>query len=136
MNDNSTANSTSLLSRNAKIEGEIHGNENFRIEGYLKGSIRLKGDIHVGSTGIVEADIKATNILIEGTVTGNVVADEHLEILPSGKMTGEISARSIDIKEGSTFEGRSHMIKSRPDTDSPVFSSSASNSPPAETSNT
>jgi cytoskeletal protein CcmA (bactofilin family) len=70
------------------------------------------GDIHIGSTGIVEADIKAINVIIEGTVTGNVFANEHLEIQSSGKMTGDITARSIDIQEGSTFEGRSHMIKS------------------------
>jgi cytoskeletal protein CcmA (bactofilin family) len=112
MDTNNSAHSTSLLSRNANIEGEIHGNENLKIEGYLKGSIRLNGDIHIGSTGIVEADIKAINVIIEGTVTGNVFANEHLEIQSSGKMTGDITARSIDIQEGSTFEGRSHMIKS------------------------
>ena len=48
----------------------------------------------------------------EFAVKGNVVAREHLEILSTGKMIGDISARSIDLKEGSSFEGRSHMIKS------------------------
>ena len=135
MDNNSTAHSASLLSRNAKIEGEIHGTENLRIEGYLKGSIRLNGDIHIGSTGMVEADIKAVNVFIVGTVTGNVVASEHLEIQSSGKMTGDITARSIDIKEGSTFEGRSHMIKTDQSLTISDASSAAENTTSPETSN-
>ena len=104
--------SISLLSRNIKIEGEVYGKENLKIEGILKGSIKLNGDLHVESTGVVEADIEADNIIIQGKVTGNAVARQHLEIQASGVMNGDISARSIDIKEGSSFEGRSNMIKS------------------------
>jgi cytoskeletal protein CcmA (bactofilin family) len=83
MGKDSAADSTSLLSKNVKIEGEIQGPENFHVEGYVKGSIKLSGDIFVGNTGIVEADVEAN-----------------------------CSAASIDIKEGAIFEGRSNMIKS------------------------
>jgi cytoskeletal protein CcmA (bactofilin family) len=41
-----------------------------------------------------------------------VTARNHLEIQATGKMIGDITAKSIDIKEGSTFEGRSRMLKS------------------------
>jgi cytoskeletal protein CcmA (bactofilin family) len=40
------------------------------------------------------------------------MAHKQLEIHPSGKLIGDCSAASIDIKEGAVFEGRSHMIKS------------------------
>lgn len=105
---------TSLLSRGVSIEGDIQGAENAQIEGHLKGSIRLDGDIIIGSSAVVEADVEADNIIIKGMVIGNVTAREHLEIQPTGKMTGDITARSIDFKDGSSFEGRSQMIKSRP----------------------
>lgn len=108
----SAADSTSLLSKNVKIEGEIQGPENFHVEGYIKGSIKLSGDIFVGNTGIVEADVEAKNIVIQGEVTGNVFAHKQLEIHPSGKLIGDCSAASIDIKEGAVFEGRSNMIRS------------------------
>jgi len=112
MQNLSTADSTSFVSRNARIEGDIRGDENIVIEGFIKGSIQLDGDVHIGVTGIVEADIKAINVYIEGKVTGNIMARDRLEIHASGKMIGDISARSIDIKDGSAFEGRSRMIKS------------------------
>jgi cytoskeletal protein CcmA (bactofilin family) len=110
---NSAADSTSLLSRNVKIEGEIEGPENLHVEGYIKGSIKLSGDIFIGNTGIVEADVEANNIVIQGELTGNVLARKQLEIHPSGKLIGDCSAASIDIKEGAVFEGRSNMIKAQ-----------------------
>lgn len=109
--DKATA-STSLLSTNVKIEGEVRGEENLHIDGQIKGSIKLNGDILVGNRGIVEAEIEANNVVIQGQVTGNVLARQQLEIQPSGKLIGDCSARSIDIKEGALFEGRSHMTKS------------------------
>jgi len=112
MRKDQAADSTSLLSKNVKIEGEIQGPENLHIEGYIKGSIKLSGDIFVGNTGIVEADMEAKNIVIQGEVAGNVLAHQQLEIHPSGKLIGDCTAASIDIKEGAVFEGRSNMIKS------------------------
>jgi cytoskeletal protein CcmA (bactofilin family) len=106
-----TADSTSLVSKNVRIEGEIRGPENLHVEGYVKGAVALSGDIFVGNTGIVEADLEAKNIVIQGEVTGNVKAHQQLEIHPSGKLIGDCTATSIDIKEGAVFEGRSIMMK-------------------------
>jgi len=49
--------------------------------------------------------------VIEGKVTGNVLARKQLEIHSTGKLIGDCTARSIDIKEGALFEGRSIMLK-------------------------
>ena len=112
MPKDNTAGSTSLLSRSVKIEGEILGEENLHIDGRIKGAVRLNGDVLIGNAGIVEAEIEAENVIIQGQVTGNVTARQQLEIQPSGKLIGDCTARSIDIKEGAVFEGRSHMIRS------------------------
>ncbi len=106
------ADSTSLVSKNVRIEGEVEGPENLHVEGFIKGAVALSGDIFVGNTGIVEADVEAKNIVIQGEVTGNVTAHQQLEIHPSGKLFGDCTATSIDIKEGAVFEGRSMMMKS------------------------
>ena len=112
MPQNKPSGSTSLLSRNVKIEGEIRGEENLHIDGRIKGAVRINGDILIGNAGIVEAEIEAENVVIQGQVTGNVTARRQLEIWPSGKLMGDCTARSIDIKEGAVFEGRSNMLKS------------------------
>ena len=112
MQKDKTADSTSLVSKNVRIEGEVQGPENLHVEGYIKGAIALSGDIFVGNTGIVEADLEAKNIVIQGEVTGNIKAHQQLEIHPSGKLIGDCTAASIDIKEGAVFEGRSVMMRS------------------------
>ena len=111
MDMSTTGASVSLISENIRVEGELSGEENIVINGRVTGSIKLNGDIVIGSTGVVEADIDGNTIIVQGTVKGNVTARSHLEIQSTGKMIGDISARSIDIKEGSTFEGRSRMLK-------------------------
>jgi cytoskeletal protein CcmA (bactofilin family) len=103
---------TSLLSREVKIEGDIQGNEDLQVDGQLKGSVKLAGDIFVGPTGIIEADVEAENVVVQGQIIGNVLARKQLQIQSSGKLLGDCIAQTIDIKEGALFEGRSKMIKS------------------------
>jgi len=103
---------TSLLTKELKIEGDIQGDEDLHVEGYFKGSIKIKGNIFVGQTGRVEADIEADSIIIQGQIKGNVLARRQLEIQSLGQLMGDCTAASIDIKEGAIFEGRSNMLRS------------------------
>ena len=107
-----TTGTTSILSKKIKIEGDIQGDEDLRVEGHFKGTIKVVGDIHVGQSGVVEADVEADNIVIQGQVTGNVLARQQLEIQSSGQLLGDCKAKSIDIREGALFEGRSSMLRS------------------------
>lgn len=104
--------STSLLSKKVKIEGEIQGDEDLHVEGHFKGAIKISGNIFVGQTGVLEADVEADNVIIQGQIKGNVLARKQLAIQPTGKLIGDCTAQSIDIKEGALFEGRSQMLKS------------------------
>lgn len=112
--------SISLLSRKVRIDGEISGDEHFKIEGSLKGLVNVAGDILVEETGTVDADLDGNNIIIKGLVNGNISAKNRIEIYATGSVNGDISAQSVNIQEGARFEGRSHMVKkNRIDTQSP-----------------
>lgn len=112
MDKGNATGTTSLLSKEVKIEGDIQGSENLQVEGQFKGTIKLAGDVFVGPTGVVDADIEADNVVIQGQINGNVLARKQLQIQSSGKLLGDCTAQSIDIKEGALFEGRSKMIRS------------------------
>ncbi len=111
MDKGNTGGTISLLSKEVRIEGDIQGSENIQVEGKFKGSIKLTGDINIGPTGIVDADVEADNVVIQGELNGNVMARKQLQIQSSGKLLGDCTAQSIDIKEGALFEGRSKMIR-------------------------
>ena len=103
--------STSILSKQVKVEGEIEGNEDLHVEGELIGAIKIAGNIFVGQSGNVKADVEADNVVIQGKIHGNVVARKQLEIQSSGQLLGDCTAQSIDIKEGAVFDGRLNMLQ-------------------------
>ena len=111
MDKRSAAGSASLFSKKVNIVGDIEGNEDLHVEGRFKGSIKITGNILVSPTGVVDADVEAENIIIQGKIHGNVLARQQLEIQSLGQLIGDCSAQSIDIKEGAIFEGRSNMLK-------------------------
>ena len=104
---------TSLVSRPVVVEGEISGEENLHVDGRVKGIIRLAGDLFVGASGVVEAEIDARNVVIQGAVTGKVLARRQLEVQPSGRFNGEATAASYEIRQGAVFEGISRMLGSK-----------------------
>ena len=100
----------SVVGRDICIEGELEGSENLIIEGRLKGRIQSQGDVIVAASGNVEAVIVARNITIQGRVDGNIEAREAVEIQQQGILIGDCRARSIQIREGARFEGRSDIL--------------------------
>jgi cytoskeletal protein CcmA (bactofilin family) len=100
----------SFISRNSRVDGNIGGSGSIIIEGFIKGIVNIQGNIIVGNSGVIEADVEADNISVLGKILGNVCARQQIIIQPSGEIKGDLSASSIDIKEGGLFEGRSHMI--------------------------
>jgi len=100
----------SVVSRDICIEGELEGSENLVIEGRVKGRIQSQGDVIVRASGNVEAVIAARNITIQGRVNGNIEALEAVEIQQQGVLIGDCRARSIQIREGARFEGRSDIL--------------------------
>lgn len=102
----------SIVSRNIVVEGDIRSAENLTIYGTVKGKLHVDGNVLIGESGVVEADIEAKSVVVKGRVTGDVTAQNELEVHPSGELIGTIRARLIHIKEGAVFEGRSQMIRS------------------------
>jgi len=67
------------------------------------------GNVIIGETAKVAADIVGRNISISGAVKGNINAMGRLEILSSGLLWGNIEVASFLIDEGGVFSGRSEM---------------------------
>jgi len=120
MAKDASSGTTSLVSRPVVVEGEISGEENLHVDGRVKGIIRLSGDLFVGAGGVVEAEIDARSIVIQGAVSGKVIARRQLEIQPSGRFTGEATAASYEIRQGAVFEGISRMLGSKPQAEKPA----------------
>lgn len=101
---------TAIIGQSILIKGELTGNENLTIEGRVEGKIDLKEHhLTIGKGGKIQADITARAITIVGEVTGNVTAEEKIEIRESGKLTGDVVAPRIAIADGAQFKGSVEM---------------------------
>lgn len=98
-----------IIGKSIVIDGEISGNAPITIQGTVKGRIDLDAAVHVAADGHVEADVSSREVAINGSLTGNVFAQERVELRPEGRMVGDIRAPRILIADGASFKGHIDM---------------------------
>jgi cytoskeletal protein CcmA (bactofilin family) len=97
------------------IKGEVSGSEDLTVDGRVEGRIDLKDhNLTIGPNGKVHADVHAKNITIVGEVTGNVVADEKVDLTDSGRLVGDIRSPRIAVSDGAQFKGSVDMMQQQP----------------------
>jgi cytoskeletal protein CcmA (bactofilin family) len=92
------------------FKGELLGEEDLVIDGRIEGRVTVKqGNVTVGEKGRVDADIEASSIQVSGHVKGNLMAAERVVLLESGRVEGNITARSVSLENGCHFKGSIDM---------------------------
>jgi cytoskeletal protein CcmA (bactofilin family) len=100
---------TTLLGRGATFEGKLTFEGTVRVDGKLKGEVFSDDVLVVGEGAYVEAEIDVGEIIIQGTVVGNIHAKRAIEIHAPGRVKGDLHTPSLQIDKGVVFEGRSFM---------------------------
>ena len=98
-----------VLGRSCTLRGDLSAEGAFRIDGTVEGSVESQGAIVLGESGVIRGGVRGTDVVVAGTVIGDVVCSGHLEILAKGRIEGDISARSMRIETGGVFRGTSSM---------------------------
>jgi cytoskeletal protein CcmA (bactofilin family) len=97
----------SRLGPGLKVCGEISGNEDLYVDGETQGRITLADSrLTIGPNGRVQADIEARDIVIDGTVQGNVKACESVYLGPSSRVQGSVLTKRIGIDDGALLRGK------------------------------
>jgi cytoskeletal protein CcmA (bactofilin family) len=106
------ANSLTTIGAGLKINGEISGNSDLYIDGETQGKIRLaNARVTVGPNGRVQADIEAREIIIEGTVQGNLKAGERVQLGAHSKVQGSVLTPRFAIEDGARLRGKVEMVR-------------------------
>jgi cytoskeletal protein CcmA (bactofilin family) len=98
-----------VLGANATLKGDLKSQANIRLDGTFEGTLEIDGNVLVGETAKITADIHAKNVSIAGAVRGNV-SGKKVQLLRTGRVWGDISATSIATEEGAFIEGKITMI--------------------------
>ena len=97
------------IEASTKITGEIKSNANFRIDGYLKGSITTSGKVVIGKEGVIEGNIKCLNADIEGKFNGKIEASEILNLKSTAVIEGEVQISKLIVEAGANFNAKCSM---------------------------
>jgi cytoskeletal protein CcmA (bactofilin family) len=100
-----------FLGVNTEFEGKLSFTGAVRVDGRFKGEIITKGTLIVGELAVIESNVFASHIIVNGEIRGNVTAEERMEIHASGKVSGNIQTPVLVIDEGVVFNGNCSMEK-------------------------
>ena len=101
------------IGRGIVVKGEVTGSDPVFVDGRVEGAIHIPGErvtvgkngTVVGKTGSGTACITAREIVILGTVTGDIVAAERVDIRAAGSLTGNVTTVRVSIEDGAFFRG-------------------------------
>jgi cytoskeletal protein CcmA (bactofilin family) len=88
-----------------KIIGEVTSDEELYLDGDLDGKLNLRNRLTVGPNGKVNANIKAQEIIVFGTIKGNVESESRVSLRTGASIVGDIKTAGIVIEDGAYFKG-------------------------------
>jgi cytoskeletal protein CcmA (bactofilin family) len=104
---------TGWLGSSLHVKGDIIGTEDLLIDGSVEGLIQLdERKLTVGTTAKLTADINARDVVVYGSVKGNVRAKGRIEIKKDGSIVGNLTTAQIMIEDGADFKGSIEIDRS------------------------
>lgn len=98
-----------VVGKGTEFKGDLKSSGSVRVDGRLEGSVQVSGDLLVGESGVVVANVEAASIMVAGEVQGQVRASARLEIASTGKIRGDVETALLVIHEGGRLDGKCAM---------------------------
>jgi cytoskeletal protein CcmA (bactofilin family) len=118
------------IGKSVVIKGDLQGSEDLMIEGQVEGTIELKENVlTIGPNGRIKAQVLAKTVIILGTVHGNVMASEKVEIRDGASVVGDVASPRVAIAEGAQFHGSVDMQRGAKRTQQPNMAAASGAKP-------
>lgn len=107
---NKTTRLDTLIGQHTHIKGDISFSGGLRIDGSVAGDIHATGDtksvLTLSEQGSLEGEIKVPNLILNGTIKGNVYASQHVELAPKARIQGNVYYNLLEMAMGSQVNGQ------------------------------
>src|SRR5579875_2503636 len=101
-----------ILGKNVTVKGQIFAREDLTIDGEVEGTVEChEHRLTIGPNARVQAGLKAREIVIQGSIHGNVDATDKIDIKKEAKLVGDIKTSRIVIEDGAYFKGSIDISK-------------------------
>ncbi len=94
-----------VFGKSMKIIGDVTSDEELYLDGELDGKLSLSNRLTVGPNSKINANIKAQEIVVFGTIKGNVESETRVSLRTGASIVGDIKTAGIVIEDGAYFKG-------------------------------
>jgi cytoskeletal protein CcmA (bactofilin family) len=106
---------SAALGKNVTVKGQIVAREDLTIDGEVEGTVEChEHRLTIGPNARVQSNLKAREIVIHGSIQGNVEAADKIDIKKEAKLVGDIKTSRIVIEDGAYFKGSIDISKTAP----------------------
>jgi len=111
---------SATIGKAVMIKGQIFSREDLVIDGEVEGTVEAQDHrVTVGPNGKVHASVKAREIVVLGSIHGNVEATDKIDIRKDARLVGDIKTARIVIEDGAYFKGSIDIVKGETKTNKP-----------------
>ncbi|MEE9605964.1 MAG: polymer-forming cytoskeletal protein [Candidatus Scalindua sp.] len=98
------------LTSDTNVKGTIKFGQTMKIDGNFEGElITDNGDLVVGKTGNVKANVKVRSAVVEGRLDGNIKASDKVELKQNAHLVGDLQAKTLVMEKGVVFVGKCNI---------------------------
>lgn len=101
---------SSIIAGDNVLVGELHFSGGLHLDGRVKGEVvgeqDMKSTLVVGKSGSVEGNVRVANLILGGTIVGDVEAENKVQLMPGARVTGTVRYRALEMAEGAEVNGQ------------------------------
>ncbi len=98
-----------LIGAETSFQGEINSSDSICIQGTFQGKLHSSGNVYINQSAWVQADIEAQYVAVHGTVQGNILAHEELNLGTTGRISGDVHTGTLTVNTGGILDGCCRM---------------------------
>jgi len=100
---------TGVVSAESIWSGTLQAQGSLNVFGQVEGELSVADELFVADGAHVNAQVNARIVVVAGALEGTIVCEGRLEVLPTGRVSGDVTAQSLVVHEGATIEGDLRM---------------------------
>jgi cytoskeletal protein CcmA (bactofilin family) len=91
------------------LEGKLTYSGSINVQGRAEGELHVAGNVEVASGATVKASIEGANVTVRGEVEGSLTARDKLTLGKSGRLSGDVTVKRLQIEDGASLNGHVRM---------------------------
>ncbi|HWK74247.1 MAG TPA: polymer-forming cytoskeletal protein [Povalibacter sp.] len=99
-----------LIGAGTRIIGDVQFSGGFHVDGHIKGNVdappQSGATLSVSDSGVIEGSVAVPNVILNGTVKGDILAHDRVELGATARVTGSVYYGLIEMEMGAEINGK------------------------------